>query len=206
MESASSVECVSMLQSWLRLVRRAFVLVAVVTLGCGKPFNVKTQPDLPPANYADKATADNVSIQAQALTDEDFLYDTFDANLLLAGILPVRLLITNSAAGSVDLKKARFEVHATSGSSFKAIDERRAFKRLIAYYEISAYNKAGYKESLEAFSAYGLDTQTPLAAGQARQGLMFFSMPPEAAQGGGLTLVVSKLDAASNASLKLELR
>ena len=196
-----------MLGSWLRLpFRCAFLLVAVVAFGCGKPFNVKTQPDLPPANYADKAIADSLSIQAQALTDEDFLYDTFDANLLLAGILPVRLLIANSAAGPLDLKKARFEVHATTGSSFKAIDERRAFKRLIAYYEISAYNKAGYKESLEAFSAYGLDTRSPLAPGQSRQGLMFFSMPAEVAQGGGLTLVVSRLNAASNDSLKLELK
>ncbi len=184
-----------------------FVLVAVVALGCGKPFNVKTQPDLPPANYSNTATADNISVQAKALTDEDFLYDTFDANLLLAGILPVRIMLTNSGAENVDLKEAHFEVHATTGSSFKAVSERQAFKRLIRYYEISTYNKAGYKESLEAFSAYGLDTRMPLAAGQSRQGLVFFSMPSEAARGGGLTLVVTRLETAPSSSRgQLELK
>ena len=77
------------------------------------------------------------------------------------------------------------------------MNERRAFKRLISYYEISTYNKAGYKESLEAFSAYGLDTKTPLADGQSRQGLVFFSMPSKVAQEGGLTLVVTRLETPS---------
>ncbi|PYT08656.1 MAG: hypothetical protein DMF60_04290 [Acidobacteria bacterium] len=191
----------SLRQSLLRLVPGcAFILIAVAAFGCGKPFNVKKQPDLPRANYATRAMAGNVSVQAQALTDEDFLYDTFDANLLLAGVLAVRVALTNSGEGNVDLKEARFEVRATAGTSFKAVTERQAFKRLISYYEISTYNKAGYKDSLEAFSAYGLDTRTPLAGGQSRQGLLFFSMPSEAAQGGGLTLVVNRLEKAPSSS------
>ena len=196
----------SLRQSLLRLAPgRAFVLVAVTAFGCGKPFNVKTQPDLPPANYPAKATSDHVSVQAQAITDEDFLYETFDANLLLAGILPVRVMLTNSGGEILDLKNARFEVHATAGTSFKAINEHQAFKRLISYYEISTYNKSGYKESLEAFSAFGLDIFTPLAAAQSRQGLVFFPVPAEAARG-GLRLVVSRLDAASSSGGKLELK
>ena len=207
-ESASFVKRCSLRQSFPRLARsRAFVLVALAAFGCGKPFNVKTQPDLPPGDYGTRATADQVSVQARALTDEDFLYDTFDANLLLAGILPVRLMLTNSGGEAVDLKEARFEVHATTGRSFKTVNERQDFKRLISYYEISTYNKSGYKESLEAFSAYGLDTRTPLAGGQSRQGLVFFSMPSEAARGAGLTLVVSRLQSAASSSRgKLELK
>jgi hypothetical protein len=208
MESARFVKRSSLRQSLLRLARgRAFVLVAVAAFACGKPFNVKTQPDLPSADYATKATTDHVIVQAKALTDEDFLYDTFDANLLLAGILPVRVMITNSGGETMDLKEARFDVHAATGSSFKAVNERRAFKRLISYYEISTYNKYGYKESLETFSAYGLDTRRPLAPGQSRQGLVFFSMPSEAARGGGLTLVVNRLEPApSSNGGKLELK
>lgn len=162
------------------------------TIGCGKPFNVKEQPDLPPASYAGKASADGVSIQAQAITDEDFWYDTFDANLISAGVLPVRVMLTNSADQAVDLQKARFEVRAP-GRRFKEAGARQAFKQLISYYEISAYNKSGYKKSLDAFSAYALDVKMPLAAGQSRQGLVFFLTPSESARGIGLTLVVSGL-------------
>jgi hypothetical protein len=183
-------------RSLLRLAAGCSVLlVTTASLGCGKPFNVRTQPNLPPANFAAKASAGGLSIEAQAMTDEDFLYDTFDANLVLAGVLPVRVLLTNSSAESVVLNNVRFEVRAIAGRSFKAVSERQAFKRLISYYEISTYNKAGYKESLDDFSAYGLDGKTPLAAGQSRHGLVFFSMPSEAARGTGLTLVISRLNA-----------
>lgn len=176
----------------------AVVSILAIPLGCGKPFNVKQQPELPPVSYAAKASTDGISIQARAMTDEDFLYDTFDANLISAGVLPVRVMLTNLEDHAVDLQKAGFEIHAPAGRSFKAVDARRAFKRLISYYEIKVYNKSGYKKSLEAFSAYALDVKMPLAAGQSRQGLIFFLTTSESARAMGLTLVVSRLS--SNAS------
>ena len=205
MESASYVERVSMLGSWLLLpFRCAFLLVAVVAFGCGKPFNVKTQPDLPPANYADKATADNLSIQAQALTNEDFLYDTFDANLIAAGVLPVRIALTNSGGDAADLKNSRFEIQSHYGR-FKSVEARKAFKRLISYYGISVYSKSGYQESLEAFVFHSLDLTTPLAAAQSRQGLVFFLVPVEAARGAGLTLDIRRLKSKSDQAVSLKL-
>jgi hypothetical protein len=180
-------------------------LFAGTMLGCGKPFNVKTRTDLPPANYAASTATDTISIQAQAIRDEDFLYDTFDANLISAGVLPVRVMLRNSSDRTVDLQKARFEIRQQGGRGFKAVDARGAFKRLISYYEISAYNKSGYKESLGTFSEYGVDLKTPLAPGQSRQGLMFFLVPGEAAHGAGLTLVVSRLGAESHPPVELKL-
>lgn len=183
----------------------ALLLSTAPSFGCGKPFNVRTQPELEPARYEAKAAAGSISIQAQAVTDEDFLYDTFDANLLLAGVLPVRVMITNSGPESADFKNTRFEMRAGEARSFNAINERQAFKRLVSYYEISAYSKAGYKESLDAFSAYALDVKSPLEAGQSRRGLVFFSMPGEASRGAGLALVVSKLSAQSASRVELKL-
>lgn len=180
-------------------------LFAGTMLGCGKPFNVKTRADLPPATYAASTTSDSINIQAQAITDEDFLYETFDANLISAGVLPVRVMLNNSSDRTLDLQKVRFEIRQHAGRGFKAVDARGAFKRLISYYEISAYNKSGYKESLGTFSEHGVDLKTPLAPGQSRQGFMFFLVPSEAAQGAGLTLVVSRLSAASHAPVELKL-
>jgi hypothetical protein len=195
MGRASLLERVSLRQSLLRqFLGGALLLVVLAAFGCGKPFNVKTQPDIATTNYTTSAKTAHFSVQAQALTDEDFLYDRFDANLLLAGVLPVRVMLTNSGSETVDLKETRFVVRAAAGASFKAVTERQAFKRLFSYYEISTYNKSGYKESLEAFSAYGLDTRTVLPGGQSRQGMVFFSMPSKVARGGSLTLVVSKLE------------
>lgn len=183
----------------------AVCLFVGTMLGCGKPFNVKTRADLPPATFAASTATDSISIQAQAITDEDFLYETFDANLISAGILPVRVMLKNSSDRTVDLQKARFEIRQQAGRGFKAVDARGAFKRLISYYEIKAYNKSGYKESLGTFSEHGVDLKTPLESGQSRQGLMFFLVPSEAAHGAGLTLVVSRLSAANHATLELKL-
>ena len=201
MLSTPFVERYSSLQSLLRLAAGCAVLsLTGVSFGCGRPFNVRTKPDLPPANYPARAAEGSVSIGAEAVTDEDLLYDTFDANLVLAGVLPVRVMLANSGRESVDLNQVQFDLRAMDGRTFKAMKERQAFKRLISYYEISAYSKAGYQESLDAFSAYALDIKTALAAGQSRQGLVFFAMPSEAARGAGLTLGVSRLDSASRGS------
>lgn len=164
----------------------------IAFVGCGRPFNVKTQPSLPPARYAETTTVGSISIGAQAITDEDLLYDTFDANLIAAGLLPVRVMITNTGPELVDISETRFEVEAGS-QRYNAVDARKAFKRLVSYYEVTAYNKSGYKDSLEAFTAYAFDLKTPLNGNQSRQGLVFIMMPEDAARQTGLTMVISKL-------------
>jgi len=167
-------------------------LLAAAAIGCGRPFNIKTQPAGPLQEYAATASLDSIIVKAHAITDEDLLYDTFDANLISAGVLPVRVKLTNSGNETVDCKDARFEIETQSGR-FKSVDARKVFKRLISYYGVSVYTKAGYSESLEALTSYALDFGTPLAGAQVREGLMFFLMPAEAARRTGLTLVIGKL-------------
>lgn len=132
-----------------------------------------------------------ITVEAQAITDEDFLYETFDANLILAGVLPVRVILTNPGEETVALKQARFEIREQSGRRFRSASARDAFKRLISYYGISTYSKHGYKESLDDFSSYALDIDAPLAGAKSREGLQFFLMPSETSASAGLTLVVS---------------
>src|SRR5215212_7462283 len=73
------------------------LVIAAQSSGCGgKPFNVREKPfkvregtNMPPPTFGARAEAGAVTIQAEAVRDEDFLYETFDANLILAGLLPV---------------------------------------------------------------------------------------------------------------------
>src|SRR5215204_866706 len=104
---------------------RDFALVTVVAtfLGCGgQPFDVKTRPDTPPVATGARAQSLGIIIQAEAITDEDFLNDTFDANLILAGVLPVQAMIRNEGQEPVNLKKAKFEVRPSAGRNFKLAD------------------------------------------------------------------------------------
>jgi hypothetical protein len=207
MLAVQMIECPQLQQVVRRLVSSIGVLLAAAMVsGCGRPFNVKTQPGLPPTSFNAKASIDELTIEARLITDEDFLYDTFDANLISAGLLPVRVMLNNSGADAVELSRARFTVEGQS-TRFKAVDSRRAFKRLISYYGIAAYTKAGYIESLDAFSSYALDVKTPLAGNQTRQGLLFFAVTADGARQPGWTLVIDKIKAnksdPSAVSLKL---
>jgi hypothetical protein len=182
-------------------------LSLLITSGCGgKPFDVKARPDMPPIAAGASAESGSVTVRAEAVTDEDFMIDTFDANLILAGILPVRVTVRNSGQQPLDLKKARFEVRPDKGRPFKMLDAKKAFGRLISYYGISTYSQEGYKESQSAFASYALDTSGPIAAGESRDGILFFAMPGEDAHEPGLTLAVTRLGGRSKNDPAIELK
>jgi len=185
-------------KTWIVRVSIAVVMaLALVSLaGCGgKPFNVKTRPDPPQTQITGGARAESngVTILAEAVTDEDYLYETFDANLILAGILPVLVKLTNGGEGTVGLKKAKFEIKNAAGRWFEDMDAKRAYKQLISYYGVSIYSKPGYRESRADFSSYALEFEEPLGSGQSRQGMIFFRVPGETVRANGLTLSISRL-------------
>ena len=173
------------------------VFLAVITPGC-KPFNVKPRVQVPGAANGARAEANGVTIVASVIRDEDWLNDTFDANLILAGIVPVRVELKNATQLQMDLSKVRFELKTEHGQRFGAVDSERAFKQALSFYELSAWSKTLYKESRADFVSYGLDTKTPAAAGESRIGLVFFLVPGGGAFARGFTLVASKLPDTTN--------
>jgi hypothetical protein len=88
----------------------------------------------------------------------------------------------------------RFELQPASGGKASRLDARRAYKRLVSYYDVSAYNIAGFKEARADFESHGLQTAQPLGAGESREGLIFFvfsQATDTAAAAKGSTLRVS---------------
>ncbi|HEX5736290.1 MAG TPA: hypothetical protein VF131_25900 [Blastocatellia bacterium] len=178
----------------LRIISFSILLFVLLTACGGKPFNVKPKPDLPARELGAEAVAGNLTLQAEAVTDEDFLYETFDANLILAGVLPVRVTVSSREQEPVDLRKAKFEVKTSGGRTYKTISANSAFKRAISYYGISTYSKEGYKESQSDFASHAIDLREPLAAGASRHGMIFFQVPDDVARTAGLTLVSRNLN------------
>ncbi len=166
--------------------------LAAFTSSC-KPFNVKPHIEVPRASNESQVESNGVSFRASVVDDEDWLSDTFDANLILAGIVPVRVELKNAERTPIELSRARFELRTAGGRSFRSTGPERAFKQALTYYDVSAWSKALYKESRDDFASYALEVNAPLAAGESRQGLLYFLLRGEAASGNGLTLVVSRL-------------
>ena len=187
-------------------------LIPVVT-GCGgKPFEIRERPfkikegrEAPLVNIA-RAKSDQIEIEAEAIRDEDYLYETFNANLILAGVLPIRLELVNRGREPIDLSRARFEIKAADGRGYKMADAKKSFKRLISYYEISTYSKSGYKKSQEDFASYSFELNKPLGAGESREGMVFFIVPEPVVQMPGVTLVASRLDRKQSKSAAVELK
>jgi hypothetical protein len=173
---------------------------AIHLMACGKPFNVKPKPTVkdikPDASVTLKAEgeANGMKIQAEAITDEDYIYDAFDANIIMAGVLPVRLQLTNGGAEKAGLRNARFEIFAQN-KIYKLIDSHKAYKKLMSYYAISIYNKNGYKVSREDFDTHALELKKELAPGESREGLIYFAIPNEIIKGGDLKLLTRRLGA-----------
>ncbi|MEW6208129.1 MAG: hypothetical protein AB1631_07165 [Acidobacteriota bacterium] len=182
------------------------LLVFLLLSGCGKPFNVKPRPDTPPPIAGPSAEVSAITLEAEAVTDEDYLYDTFEANLLMAGVLPVRLRVTNRGAEQVSLKKSRFEILSAEPRSYKSIKAGEAFNRVFAFYGISLYTKRGYKESKSDFLSHAIDLSAPLAAGESREGLIFFHVPDDIARSPGLRLAARRLDTDKKSDAAVELK
>jgi len=182
------------------------VFLAVSTQGC-KPFNVKPRIEIPGASNAARADANGIPIAASVVRDEDWLTDTFDANLILAGIVPIRVEVKNGAQMPIELSKVRFELKSATGRVFESVNADRAFKQALSYYDVSTWSKDLYKESRADFASYGLDTKTPAPAGESRKGLIYFLVPGEDARGRGFTLVVRKLpNTSANGEGRAELK
>jgi len=163
--------------------------------GCAtKPFNVRPRHLAPPSGFTAQVTAGAVELQAAAIRDEDYLQATFDANLIMAGILPVKLALQNRGSGPVDLKGMRFSLSA-GGQQHRLIEPKDAFKQLMGYYKIRVYSVDGYKASRGEFASYGFDRRAPLAPGESRWGILFFENPQVQPPGSSLVLSVKGIGA-----------
>jgi hypothetical protein len=175
-------------------------LLVMFVAACGKPFNVKPKPDVKDvapnaqAILTAEGESNGLQIHAAAITDEDYLYHTFEANLILAGVLPVHMKMTNTGAENAQLKNAKLEIKAQN-QSYKMLDSHKAYKRLMSFYEISIYNKHGHRESRKDFDTHAFDMKKSLAAGESREGLIYFAVPNEVIKNGNLTLSARKLSA-----------
>ncbi len=172
--------------------RLAAFLVAVACAGCAsKPFNVKVVPRAEPDAISPPSVAGPLSVRAAAVWDEDWLLENFDANLVLAGVLPVRVELENAGGEPVAAKKLDVEVADAGGRELMRLDAAKARRAIERYYELTVRSKSGDKLYKQDFGANALDLKTPLAPGERRQGFLFFALPADAAGRVPLRLAVS---------------
>jgi hypothetical protein len=151
-------------------------------LACGAPF--KVAPTLPaqlPVNTSTDTQIDAPSTQIATAgwqisakqLDPDQIYDIFGGNLLLAGILPVQLTITNQTRESIDFRPQQCTLTVTNRQA-KLLTPDQALARLVKYYGVRVYNIHFYDQMATRFTQQSL-TAGVILPGATLQGMLYFA-------------------------------
>lgn len=171
------------------------VLISLTGCGGGSLYKVKPVVEAPVGDGAGSARASDLNVRAVALLTDEENQELFEANLPLAGLLPVRVEISNEGGGTVALDRARFRLRDGEGRVWQTRSAKQAVSRILSSNGITFYNPAARKGFEQAVSAHALDLKTPLAPSQRRQGLIFFQTPKKepVESPRALTLSIEKL-------------
>jgi hypothetical protein len=179
--------------------RLAIYLIAamlfLLATGCGALYKVKPVVEAPLPDSARKGEAGGLRLRAAPLLTDEESQELFEANLPLAGLLPVKVEITNQGSAPVEIKQARFRLRDAQGREWKLRSAKDAVSRILSSDKVTLYNPRSRAEFEEALRAYALDTKRALAASERRQGLIFFQAPKkeQVRTPRGLVLSIEKL-------------
>lgn len=178
----------------------ALPLIALLVLAsscAGSLFKVKPAIELPPlTGNLKEASAGGVTVRVAPLLTDEEAQELFEANLPLAGVLPVRLELVFESGVPVETKKARFRLRHGEGREWKLISTKSAAGRILKANEVYAYNPNSRKQFEKEFGAYAIQFDEPLSSTNRRQqGFLFFQSPKNepVASPSGLVLTIERL-------------
>ena len=168
-------------QSFTTRFRRSALCATLAALALfpacgGSLYKVKPKVDTPVTDGKD-AGAGGFRLRAAPLVTDEESQELFEANLPLAGLLPVRVEIRNESGSPITFKRVRFHLRDAEGREWKFRSPKQAVSRILKADEVYLYNPNSRKRFEEGVREYSLDLETPLDSGNQRRGLIFFQTP-----------------------------
>ena len=188
------------------IIRAAFASTLLFASSCGGSlFHVKPVTVLPPMPpTAPSANLGSITFRAAPLLTDEESQELFEANLQLAGLLPVRVEINHNSGETIELKKIRFRLTDSAGTKWKAISAKQAIGRILKANGVSLYNPSSRKTFEQEFRAYELNLKSPLTHAEGRrQGFIIFLSPEKAPVTSPRGLVLTVEGLAQTATLNL---
>jgi hypothetical protein len=145
----------------------------------GSLYKVKPVVEAPVGTATGRAEAGGIRVSAVPLVSDEESQELFESNLLLAGLLPVRVEIDNESDAALVFKRVRFRLRDQTGAEWKYRKPSQAVSRILDANEVYLYNPNSRAAFEAAFRAHALDLETPLAAKGTRRGLIFFQTPKQ---------------------------
>ena len=158
-------------------------VVALINACGGSLYKVKPVIRAPIADGAVGAEGGGVRIRVVPLLADEESQELFESNLLLAGLLPVRVEIENINGVGIraDYRKARFRLRDGDGREWKWLSAKQAVARILKANGVYLYNPSARKKFEEDFKAHALNFEPEFVAGERRQGFVFFQTPKKEA-------------------------
>lgn len=169
--------------------------LSCVMAGCGGSlYKIKSRVDAPITN-GKEASAGGFTVRAVPLLTDEESQELFEANLPLAGLLPVRVEMMNESGAQLLFKHVRFHLRDADGHDLKVRTAKEVVARVLKSDQIYLYNPNSRKEFEQEMGAHAFDLKAPLETGSVRRGLIFFEMPKkeEVASPRGLVLTIEGL-------------
>jgi hypothetical protein len=160
-------------------------------------FKVKPVSELPALpSTARGAEAGGLHIRVGSLLTDEEAQELFEANLPVAGIVPVRLELFLQGGPAVELNHAKFKIRDNQNREWKLLSTKQAVSRIMKANQVFLYNPNSRKQFAQDIAAYGLDIKTAIDSAQRnRSGFLFFQTPDKQPvdSNAKLTLVIEKL-------------
>jgi hypothetical protein len=183
----------------------AFLLAAACG---GSLYKVKPIIEAPVVEGAMSRPVWGLSVRAVPLLTDEESFELFESNLLLAGLLPVRLEMMNINGYGIrgyDLKKARFRLRDAEGHEWKMLTSKQTAARILKANDVYLYNPNARAKFEEDLRAHAFDLVTQLKSKEQRRGLIFFQTPQKqpVASPRGLVLIIETSEQPQPLELRL---
>ncbi|PYS48704.1 MAG: hypothetical protein DMF68_12325 [Acidobacteria bacterium] len=169
-------------------------LTSLIASCGGSLYKVKPKVDAPIVGGKERS-AGGFTLRAVALLTDEESQELFEANLPLAGLLPVRIEMSNESGSPLPFKHVRFHLRDGEGREWKARTIKQTVSIILKTDEIYLYNPKARKKFEEDMSTHAFDLSAPLDVGRHRRGLIFFQTPnsEQVANQHGLVLSIEGL-------------
>ncbi len=150
-------------------------------------YQIAPIPQALPIESGQSASNNFIEVTASALLDDDKVFERFDANLVLAGIIAIDVNLMNRSNQSLTPK---FELRDAEGRNYSQLESKRELDQVMKFEGVRVYSKLGKQETLEQLEAIALPKKMTLPSQQQKRGVLFFNTKRDVAQLHGLRLMV----------------
>jgi hypothetical protein len=157
-----------------------YFLLSLLLVGCGgalyrvAPLPGGLQP-LPPSSRNESFDL------GAAFYDGDWSLTQFDANLPMAGILPVELRFANRGEWKIDFSSSPFELRQRDGRVLKQLAPEEALRRVMRFYGNRFYLINAHKVTRQRYQEIHFPMVGGISPNEERHGILFFEIPREVA-------------------------